>query len=82
MTGFRVMGILVIVPGLSWGSRKWRLYIDVIGNPRLGVREVRALSPVVPSHVGGICESKVEHKEHCKGRCCESKIEICGERVD
>ena len=44
MTRFRVMGILVIVPGLSWGPRKQRLYIDVIGNPKLGVRGVRALS--------------------------------------
>ena len=60
MTGFMVNGILVIIPGLSWGARKQRLYIDVIGNSPLGTIEVRALSPVAPNHGRGVCESKIE----------------------
>ena len=44
MIRFRVKGILVIVWGFSYGPRNERLYIDVIGNLRLEVREVRVLS--------------------------------------
>ena len=51
MIMFMVMGILVIVSGLSYGPRKRRLYIDVIGNLRLWVKKVRALSPMVPNHM-------------------------------
>ena len=46
MTKFKVRGILVMRP------RKQRLYMYIIDNPKLceGVREVRALSPIVPNH--------------------------------
>ena len=55
MTRLRVNGILVIKSGLSRGPRKHRLYLDVIDNPKLGdeVREVRALSAMVPNHGRG-----------------------------
>lgn len=59
MTRFRVKGILVIIPRLSRGPRKQRLYIDVIGNLRLRVRGESSLSRGSEPH-GGRCESKIE----------------------